>query len=349
MEKNKAALFFSLCLFLNHSALAELSDSQKMKIVEQLAQPFSEKKIFYSWVSETSWKTLIEAGEWTPELYEHYIRDHSVGSGFYVSEHISVDYEPDSGTVLIQVEVEPDNPGGLNYKYLDLSQREIQSALEERNIGIQELLNFRFNSQIAIKYSPARDSWVLKGRQGVRFQPFSSEDMSLDTLEQNYRKLHYDRQGFFKTAIREDILNREQQGDSNILGGPFIKIIEEARGVVYVSAALYDAINSPDFRLKTMRDAVRWLRNTVGYLSIQDKEKLAQAAKDLPISNMEEAIVFLTFAKKYLSAEEIRRIVLRTPTRSFVEEKLLESWLPAPSPCHHSLLLPPRGKNRNKE
>ena len=337
--QNKAILFFGLCLFLNHSALAESSDSRKMEFVEQLAQPFLEKKVFYSWVSEASWKTLIEAEEWTPELYEHYMyisRDYSFGSGFYVSENISVDYRPDSRKALIQVEVETDNPRGSGYKYLDLLQREIQYALKGKNIDIQELLNFRFNSQIAIKYSPAGDRWVLKGRKGVRFKPFSSEDMSLDTLEQNYHKLHYDRQVFFKTAIRVDILNREQRGDPAILSSPFIKIVEEARGIAYVSAAIYNVINSPDFRIETMQDALRWLKNTRGYLSVQDERKLAKAAKDLPVNSTEEAIVFLTLAKKHLSAAEIRKIVLRTPTQSDIEVKLLQSWLSFPRLCQDS-------------
>ena len=342
--QDKAILFFGLCLFLNHSALAELSHSQKREFVEQLAQPFSEKKVFYSWVPETSWETLIEAGEWTPELYEHYMyisRDHSVGSGFYVSEHINEGYTPDSGKALMQIEVGPDDLGDSDYRYLNPFQREIRKALRERNIGIQELLNFRFNSQIAIKYSLTKDRWVLKGRKGVRFKPFSSEDMSLDILEQNYRKLHHNRQVFFRTAIRADILNRQQRGDPAILSSPFIEIIKEAHGGNYVSAALYDVINSPDFRIETMRDAIRWLENAGSYLSVQDKRKLAKAATGLPIDNLEETMVFLTLAQQYLSSAEIMRIVSRTPAKTSFEKRLLGAWLPSPRSCHNNWVVSP--------
>ena len=342
--QNKAILFFGLFLFLSHSVLAELSDSRKIKFVKQLAQPFSEKKVFYRWVSEESWKMLIEAGEWTPELYEHYMgisREQSFGSGFYVSEHISTGYIPDSGNALIQVEMELDDPGDSNNKYLDLSQKKIQNALKEQNIDIQQLLDSRFNLQIAIKYSSAGyDKWVLKGQKGVRFKPFSSEDMSLYTLEENYRNLSFDRQRFLEDSIRKDILSREQR-DSAILSSPFIGLIEEALGIVYVSTAIYDAINSPDFRLETMGDAVRWLKNIRRYLSVQEEEKLAKAAKDLPIKDTEEAIEFLIFTSKYLSGAEIKRIVLRTPTRSVVEVELLRSWLPSSRLCYNSLV-PPR-------
>lgn len=337
--QNKAILFFSLCWFLPHSVLAEPSDPQQMEFVEQLAQPFSEKKVFYKWVSEKSWKMLIEAGEWTPELYEHYMdisRGHPFGPGFYVSEYISsTDYTSNSRNALIQIEVEPNDLRDSNYKYLDLSQREIQNVLKERNIDVQELLNSGFNLQIAIKYSSAGyNKWIFRGRKGMRFRPFSSRDMSLYTLEKIYSELPYDKQVFLKTAIQADILNREKQ-DPAILSSPFIKIIEEVLGRVYVLAAIYDAINSPDFRIKTIQDAIRWLKNTNQYISVQDEKKLAKAATNLPINSAEEAIVFLILANKYLSAEEIRRIVLRTPTRSVVEEKLLKPWLPSPRSCHN--------------
>ena len=330
--------FFLLCslwLFLNNSVFAELSDHQTIKSIEQLARPAG-RKVFYKWLPDKFRKALIEAGEWSPELYEYYMkksRGHFAGSGFYVSEHISAGYIPDSGNTLVQVEVKDCN-------CLDLSQMEVQNALKEENIDIQRLLNSELNPQIAIKYSSVGyDKWVLKGRRGMKFKPFSSEDISLHTLEESYRELPWDRRSFFEASIREDILNREQR-DPTVLGGPFVKIIEEALGRVYVSTAIDAAINSVDFRLETMGDAVGWLINVKRYLSDQSLEKLARETKDLPINDMNEAVNFLILANKYLSGAEIRRIVLRTPTKSASEADRLRSWIPSSTPCYDHWIIP---------
>ena len=77
MSKRKAVLLFFkfcfLCLYFISNALAEMSDEEKREFIESLAKPSKEKKVFYRWQSEASRKTLIEAGEMTPKLYDYFM------------------------------------------------------------------------------------------------------------------------------------------------------------------------------------------------------------------------------------------------------------------------------------
>ena len=316
-------LFFHLCflcLLFNYPAVAELSDQEIKEFVEQLATPFPEKKIFYRWQSEEFRKKLIEAGEWTPELYEHYMRmsrNHFSGSGLYVSEYIDSDFIPssqDAGETLIQVEVGPD------YKYLDLSKRKIQKKLKKKNIDIDRLKEL--DLQIAIQYSSTGyDKWVLKGYKGMKFKPFSSRELSLEVLENYYDDLYGERKDFFRAAIKSDILNRINSGVS-VFGSPFMDILAEAEGKASVKHSLSAFISSVTF--KTIEEVTRWLRNGNEYLSDHNKKMVAKKALNLLIENVDEAVDFLRFAKPYLSVPDIDGIINRTPIdRPFQGEYLL--------------------------
>ena len=298
-----------LCLLFSYPAVAELSDQEIKEFVEQLATPFPEKKIFYRWQSEEFRKKLIETGEWTPELYEHYMRmsrNHFAGSGLYVSEYIDPEFIPpsqDAGETLIQVEVGPD------YKYLDLSKRKVQKKLKKKNIDIYRLKEL--DLQIAIKYSAAGyDKWVLKGYKGMRFQPFSSRELNLEVLENYYDDLYGEREDFFKAAVKSDILNRIKSGIS-IFGSPFMEILAEAEGKASVKHSLNAFSSSVTF--KTIEEVTRWLRNGNEYLSDHNKKMVAKQALNLPIENVDEATDFLRFAKPHLSDPDIDGIIKRTP------------------------------------
>ena len=160
---NRIISFFSLCflyLLFSWPAMAEeLSDQEKKEFVEQLAESFPEKKVFYRWVSKKFGEELTQAGEWTSELYYHSIRisrGNFSGSGLYVSEYIDTDLIPFSPVeaaffsspsqdeaTLIQIEVV--NP------YLDFSKKKIQRQLDEKNIDIEDLKEL--DLQMAIRYS----------------------------------------------------------------------------------------------------------------------------------------------------------------------------------------------------
>ena len=144
-------------------------------------------------------------------------------------------------------------------------------------------------------------------------QPFSSVEISLRALELIYSELYGKRKDFFKTSIKEDILNREQI-DPSVFKSPFVDIIEEEHGRVYVSAAIHAIINDVNFQLEAVRDAVRWLVHAKRYLSDQNREELIKQAKNLPIQDVDEAVDFLVLANTALSGAEIRRIILKTPT-----------------------------------
>ena len=317
---NQIVLFFQLnffCLLFSWPVGARLSNPEKKRFTEQLASSFPGKKVFYRWQSEESREKLLEAGEWTPELYEHYMKmshDHFAGSGFYVSESVDSEFLPlssDDGNTLLQVEVA--------LKHLDLSNEEIQKQLKQKRIDIYTLREL--DLQMAIKYSrTGHDKWVLKGQKGIKFKPFSSRDLSLEVLEEYYDNLSGEKKAYFKAAIRDDILNRVLTKGESVYGSPFVDILAEELSQFIVSNTLNVLNNITEF--ETVTEITRWIRNGEQYLFDYNKRELALKALYLPFNSMEEAVDFFQVAKPYLHRSDIDRGIKKIPISSQFEGEL---------------------------
>lgn len=318
---NQVILFFQLSFFyvlFSWPVGAKLSNQEKKKFVEQLATTFPERKVFYRWQSEESREKFLEAGKWTPELYERYMEmshSHFAGPGLYVSESVDGESLPpaaDDGNTLLQVEV--------RLKYLDLSNEGIQQQLKEKEIDIYTLQEL--DLQMAIKYSrTGHDKWVLKGQKGIKFKPFSSHELSLKVLEKYYDNLSGERKTYFKATIREDIRNRVLKGES-VYGSPFVDIMVESFGVLQVKSHLNMLNNITIF--KTVKEITRWIRNGEQYLFDYNKRTLALKALNLPFNNIKEAVEFFQVAKPYLHRSDIDRGIKKIPiTHQFEGELFL--------------------------
>ena len=309
-----------LCLLANSlfidSALARLprlSDKEKREFIESLAKPSKEKKVFYRWQSEAAGKNLIEANEMTPQLYNYFMNHNGIsGAGLYIAEDITSSSR--FGNTLIQVEVEP------GYKFLDLSDPHINKQLWEKKIAHSDI--YRLNPKVAVKNNSRDPWWVLKSREGIKFKPFSSQRVSLDTLANSYHNLLGKPQGnFFKTSIREDILRRAQT-DSFVLESPFVEILEEEYGREYVQETIKSHIASRP-PIKTLSEGTKILKNTGEYLSISDRKRITNMAIKISPKNIQESIDFLEYAKDVLSNAD--RKIITDMTKNIPAQSLQES------------------------
>lgn len=254
----------------------------------------------------------------TPELYNYFmnLQDATVaaGEGFYVAEDLASSSR--YGASLIQVELEP------GYKYLDLTDPDIYSQFKKN--GISEVDVYNLNPRIAVKYS-GHPWWVLKGQEGVKFKPFSSREISLDTLGKAYDEiLDQPQKSFFKDAIKKDVLKRAKK-NSFVLESPFVDIVEEAYGRQYVQEAVKSHIASrPAFR--ALSDGIGVLNNAGKYLSRTNKKRIIDMVKKIPSKNIQESADFLKYAKDVLSDTDVRKIVDNTPIIKGNKSILLDIW-----------------------
>ena len=211
-----------VCLLANSlfidSALARLSDQKKQDFIERLAELSKERKVFYRWQSETSRQNLLDAGEMTPQLYKYFSKisknDFS-GAGLYAAEDPS--FSSHFGETLIQIEIEP------GYRFLDLTDSNVREQLRKAGITHDDV--YKLNPRIAVKNTLENPWWVLKEQKGIKFTPFSSQRINLDTLVKNYNNLRGEVQReFFKDAIREDILRRAEKS-IDVFGSSLVEIV----------------------------------------------------------------------------------------------------------------------------
>ena len=297
-----------LCLLANalfiDSALArffKLSDQEKREFIESLAKPSKEKMVFYRWQSETARQNLIEAGEMTPQIYKYFM-EHTggdvLGAGLYIAEDISSSSR--FGGTLIQVEIEP------GYKFLDLSNPKIQKKLQKKGIDREDV--YMLDPKVAVKSSIGKPWWVLKNQKGVQFKPFSSQEISLDILLNNYQSLDGTKQQeFFRASISKDVLMRANK-NSFVLENPHaLEIIEKSYGRKYVEEAVKNHIASRP-PIARFSEGTEILKNIGKYLSEEDRKRIADITKNLPPKNIQESADFLKYAKDVLSDADINTI-----------------------------------------
>ena len=276
------------------------SDQEKREFIESLIEPSKEKKIFYRWQSETARRNLIEAGEMTPQLYKYFMKHTGAsGAGVYVAENISSSSE--FGDTIIQVEIEP------GYKFLDLTDSDIRNQLRKKGITNEDV--YRLNSKVAVKDSSGKSWWVLKEQKGVKFKSFSSKDISLDILLNNYQSLDGTRQQeFFRASISEDILSRANKNSFVFENPHALEIIEKSYGRKYVEEAVKNHMASRPL-IERFSDGIEILKNIGKYLSKADRKRIVSRGKTTPIQNIQESIDFLKYAKGVLSDVDIKRII----------------------------------------
>ena len=286
---------YLLCLSVNSlfidpafARLPTLSDQEKRDFLESLAEPSKEKKVFYRWQFETSRRNLLEAGEMTSQLYEYFMnrKNNTAGGGLYIAEDISS--SSSAGTTLIQVEVGPD------YKFLDLFDTTVLRKLKEKNITIRDV--YRLDPKVAVKDRASKTWWALKGQGDIKFKPFNSQKIDMDTLTTNYDKIKGEAQReFFKSAISKDILRRAKK-DSLVFESSFVKIVEEAYGRKYVEKRIRNHIASR-LPVKTFSEGIKILKNVGKYLS---KTEVSKIANETPLKSIGEGIsVFNAVVKNY--------------------------------------------------
>ena len=295
----KATLFFwlgFLCSLFSDTAIAKLSDQEKREFIENLATPLKQKRVFYRWQSEQSRKSLLKAGEMTPQLYKHFmsLTDPVAGSGLYVAGDMTS--SSSYGATLLQVEVE------AGYKILDLSNPEVKIKLSRQGIthrNINEL-----NPKVAVKYTEDAEWFVLKAKEGIKFKPFSSEGVNLKALEDAYEATK-DRKPFLRTAIKEDILRRAEKS-SEVFGSLFIHIIEEEKGTRYVQ----NAVNHYKASQNTLNEINGWLKYARDYLDQSDIEALVNKTNSLPIESIDQSIDLLKNLSKTKHLKSYRKQII---------------------------------------
>ena len=199
------------------------TDEQKREALEQLAQPFTQKQIFYRWESRERAEYHIAIGVMTPNLYTEFMAIHDttsqvMGGGMYVSKSIHAYARIIYGDTITQVEVDP------GVKYVDLTDYTVRETAQRILLVPDPYIEIeiaRINPRIVIKYPAGLgvgDPWIIKSPRGVTFKPFSSREVPLRTLEEAYdeisKKEHYKALSFFKEAVRADILDRMNKDPS---------------------------------------------------------------------------------------------------------------------------------------
>lgn len=278
----KTILFFwlgFLGFLFSDTSIAELSDREKREFIESLATPLKKKRVFYRWQSEQSRKSLLKAGEMTPQIYKYFmnLKDPIAGSGLYVAGDMisSSSY----GETLLQVEVE------AGYRILDLSNPETKIKLSRQGITLKDVN--KLNPKVAVKYAENTEWLVLKAKEGVKFKPFSSKGVNLKVLEDAFEIIK-DKRNFLKSAIKKDILKRAEKS-SEVFGSLFIHIIEEEKGTQYVQ----NAVNHHKASLNTLDEINGWLKHAGNYLDQGDIEALVNKVNSLPIESINQSIDLL--------------------------------------------------------
>lgn len=159
-----------------------LTDADKIKRIMSVAEKAKEPRNFYRWQSETSGNNLVAAGEYNEKLFNYFMSmtvdsaHFAGGRGVYYAEDITSSSQFIRGEgkgSLIEVRI----PKGM--PTLDLTNRETVKKLERLGVTPDDVL--KLDPPLAVRYSSS-GWWAVKRREGVKFQPFNSGKLPLDTL-----------------------------------------------------------------------------------------------------------------------------------------------------------------------
>ncbi len=189
----KFLLLFFLLVFGNVVRLSarETTDAEKIQLIMKVAKPSSEDKIYYRWQSEKSGTNLVNAKEYTEQLFNYFMgmkvddAHFAAGTGVYFSEDLtnSAQFIRGGGKgSLIEVHIRKGMPT------LDLRSAETIEALGK--LGFTEDDVFRLKVPAAIRYT-SNGWWVVKRREGVEFHNVNPERISLGRFEAAKSELQY--------------------------------------------------------------------------------------------------------------------------------------------------------------
>ncbi len=216
---------FFLFFFIGNYSYA-ITNVEKRKIIEEIAEEFSNSgKTFYRWQSRASGDNLLKNKEYTKKLHDYFMgmkidRYHfAAGHGVYVSENPHSASEFIRGTddgSLIVVEV------SSKQKYIDLTNQSVLKKLSKHGISKDDVL-FNTNPNVLVKYNKDHKWWVVKGRQGVQFKPFTGQGLKTGYLQNIYSKLEGGDKAkrIFRNSIRDDFVKRVKQ-DINLIDSDFV-------------------------------------------------------------------------------------------------------------------------------
>ena len=306
-------VFILLVCFPEFSFTASLTRQEQLEFIESLAKVSTEKRVFYRWQSKEDMKSLLEAGEYTEELYNYFMsrpldptrkKDLFNGPGLFAAQ--SIDSSQMYGDTLIQIEVEP------GYKYLELNSS-VGRQLAAKGIKSPATIS-NLNPGIGIRYFYDADWWVFRNRQGVRFKPFDSKNIKLDDLVKTHGSLYDKNRQFFTNAVKDDIVQRSVK-DFSVFETPFVSLVEEERGREYVSNRINSQLNNQMSNIKNDTAIINKLKLWSPYLNRENRIKFLQQIPDE--SNSLRYI--LTELKGYLNLEDILEVFKTFPINSSLE------------------------------
>ena len=298
-----------------------LSYQKKKEFIEQLAEPYPEKMVFYRWLHKSDRERLLTAGEMTPEIHKGFMmRRGLTGSGIYVS--VDLHSFAMFGETLIQVEVEP------GYKYLDISNETVLKKLREKGISFKDLVKVKAEVAIRDVKDGPKSWWVIRGKEGIKFNPFNGRGMNLKYLEKSYQEIKEykpERGRYFLGLVEEDILNRAEK-DISVFRSSFVKVVEEARGKNYVQGV----VNRYSRHISTFKEGMNWLKNAEEYMSESNRKavqaetkRLFDAADELLMQTLDDQIDLLRYTNQYGSENDKKKVVENIPVKSMsMEERI---------------------------
>ncbi len=261
-------LFYISCLLFSLFVFAQ-SDQEKIEIIENLAKPFPETKVFYRWQSEASTNTLIKKQEVThKQFYAYFIKkaqERFSTPGLHIAEGM---YSSGSyGSHILRVEI------NSNTKYIDLIDPQTWEALKKANISHKEVLSLTPN--IAVKRDPINKWWVVRSPENVKFKPFSFREVSLQDLAISKNANILEREQFKHPSLMKDFEKKIQE----ILKSP-IQSLNDGKNLLYVgenhlsSTDVKKIVNQTLPYINTAQDGVDFLSKTRISLSKSDKNKI---------------------------------------------------------------------------
>ena len=291
---NTVKKIYPLLLFLTAFILMSMTEDEKRKFIENLAETSTQKKVFYRWQSQKVHDNLLRVGEMTPKLYRHFMdmNDPWAGAGLYVAEDVLSSRQ--FGNSLVQVEIEP------GYKYLNLLDNSVQQKLE--SVGLTNEDVYRLNPKIAVTdIKENQPYWVLKGQKGIKFKPFSPRFIPFNQLAQLY---HFRKPRPLDTTILTEVYRRAKKDLPSVVASKFIHILEKKHGRRAIQKAVDDRFRA----LKNIDDSMALFRHAKNYINLDEVIR-----QSIPlIRSSQDGINFLDEAKDHLSPAKQKKIIAQS-------------------------------------
>ena len=196
------------------AAPAAPDDEDLRRVVEDMAHPLESPRTLYRWQSREAGKNLLKAGVFTKRLHDHLMgmdaSGQSAGPGLYVAEN---PHSSSSSALKSESIIEVKLARGT--KILDLTDPGIKQELVKRGVGRYYFEHV--NPRVAIRFY--EDWWVLKGREGVSFAPFTGEGLGIDDFVSIYEKITSPEARKTYTHAIKNELARRMEANASLLAG----------------------------------------------------------------------------------------------------------------------------------